>query len=166
MSKQFTQEWYNEYLQRRQQQLAKAGDFPRATPESYQQALPTGEAGLINVPRGDSIMTMAPTTDQLKLNKTEKAYHEWLKLQGHPWIGVQCITLKLGDDCRYTPDFWVLDRHGQLIAREVKGFWRDDAKVKIKVAARMYPFIRFDVVTKLKDRLSLAYPWTHEPVKP
>lgn len=108
----------------------------------------------------EPIMTIAPSSDATKLNKTEQAYHEWLKRQDYQWVGVQCITLKLGDDCRYTPDFFCLDRHGELIAKEVKGFWRDDAKVKIKVAARMFPFIRFSVVMKTKDA------WTHTPVKP
>lgn len=105
-------------------------------------------------------MTIAPTTDAISLNKTEKAYHEWLLGQDYQWVGVQCITLKLGDDCRYTPDFFCLDQHGELIAKEVKGFWRDDAKVKIKVAARMFPFIRFQVVMKSGTE------WSHTPVKP
>ena len=33
---------------------------------------------------------------------------------------------------------------------EVKGFWRDDARVKIKVAADIYPF-RFLAIKKAKD---------------
>ena len=37
--------------------------------------------------------------------------------------------------------------NGQLEAHEVKGFWEDDAKVKIKVAAELYPF-SFVAVTK------------------
>ena len=30
---------------------------------------------------------------------------------------------------------------GTLELHEVKGFWRDDAKVKIKAAAQQYPFV-------------------------
>src|SRR5258708_1512548 len=80
-------------------------------------------------------LTLKATTDEAKLNKLERDYLAHLRLQGKTWIGVQNITLKLGDDCRYTPDFWTLSVD-ELTAWEVKGFFRDDAKVKLKVAAR------------------------------
>ena len=38
------------------------------------------------------------------------------------------------------PDFAVLPADGVLEIHEVKGFWQDDARVKIKVAASLYPF--------------------------
>jgi hypothetical protein len=84
----------------------------------------------------------------VKLNKLETAYYNHLKPL-HVWIGVQCITLKLGHDCRYSPDFWTVGGIGQLEAHEVKGkmFW-DDAKVKLKVAATMYPMFDFYLVTR------------------
>jgi len=47
-------------------------------------------------------------------------------------------TFKLADDTRYTPDFAVMLANSELEFWEVKGFWRDDAKVKIKVAAAMF----------------------------
>lgn len=53
------------------------------------------------------------------------------------------ITLKLADDCRYTPDFFVVDLLGGITFEEVKGFWRDDAKVKIRVAAQQFPQFTF-----------------------
>lgn len=96
------------------------------------------------------------STDRAKLNKTEKAYLEHLLAQQHDFVGVQCLTFKLGDDCRYTPDFIFL-RNGKLEAHEVKGFWRDDAKVKIKVAARMYSWIVFCVVMKNKDQWDVSF---------
>ena len=39
---------------------------------------------------------------------------------------------------------------GELEMHEVKGFWREDARLKIKVAAEQFPF-RFVAVTKSKD---------------
>lgn len=96
-------------------------------------------------------------TDVLKLNKTERAFYKYLKSINPPWIGVQCMTLKLGDDCRYTPDFFVLNHAGKLIAHEVKGFWRDDAKVKIKVAARMFLWIEFWVAVKKGSGFEESY---------
>jgi len=48
-------------------------------------------------------------------------------------------TFKLAKDTRYTPDFAVMLANYELQFWEVKGFWRDDAKVKIKTAAAMFP---------------------------
>lgn len=55
----------------------------------------------------------------------------------------EAVTLVLADRCRYTPDFFVEYADGHLVFEEVKGFWRDDARVKIKVAARLYPMFSF-----------------------
>ena len=106
-------------------------------------------AGLEHFPRPAITQQVAESKDVQKLNKTERAFLEYLRRE-HRWIGVQCLTLKLGDDCRYTPDLWTHGSDG-FTAWEVKGFWRDDAKVKIKVAARIYPMIRFIVVSKDRD---------------
>ena len=53
------------------------------------------------------------------------------------------VTLKLADDTRYTPDFYVLELDGSVSLVEVKGFMRDDALVKLKVAASQFPEFRF-----------------------
>lgn len=107
------------------------------------------------------ILKLSLSTDCQKLNKTESAYLQFLKTQDLQWIGVQNITLKLADDTRYTCDFFCIDHDGILHGREVKGtFVRDDAKVKIKVAARMFPWIRFSIVKKVKNG------WEHTEVKP
>lgn len=53
------------------------------------------------------------------------------------------VTLKLADDCRYTPDFFVVDLLGGITFEETKGHWRDDAKVKIRVAAEQFPQFTF-----------------------
>lgn len=81
---------------------------------------------------------------QTHMNKTEERY-AWL-LEGRKQAGeiqryeFEKITLKLGADCRYTPDFYVVNRESEVEFHEVKGFFRDDAKVKIKVAAENFPF--------------------------
>lgn len=53
------------------------------------------------------------------------------------------LTLKLADDTRYTPDFYVLELDGSISLIEYKGFMRDDALVKLKVAATEFPEYRF-----------------------
>lgn len=85
------------------------------------------------------------------MNRLEAAYGEHLMacfdVEWHKYEG---LTLKLGDDCRYTPDYLVMKKGGQIECHEVKGFWRDDARVKIRVAAAMFPF-RFVAVTRSSD---------------
>jgi len=61
---------------------------------------------------------------------------------------IQNITLKLGDDCRYTPEFNYVDEKGRFTIVEVKGFMRDDAQVKLKVAARLFRRFNFVLVKK------------------
>jgi hypothetical protein len=58
------------------------------------------------------------------------------------------VTLKLADDTRYTPDFWVVYPTGRVEFIEVKGFWRDDARVKIRVAAAQFPEFAFHAARK------------------
>lgn len=100
--------------------------------------------------------------DVSDLNKTEAAFLVKLRADKWAWVGVQAITLKLGDDCRYTPDFFTISE-GHIVAWEVKGFWRDDARVKIKTAARAFPFIQFIAVTA-KDRKFTG--WNEEEIAP
>jgi hypothetical protein len=78
------------------------------------------------------------------MNKTEAAYDAHLKQQLHSgavqWYKFEGIKLRLADNTFYTCDFAVLPLSGILEMVEVKGFWQDDARVKIKVAASIYPF--------------------------
>jgi len=69
------------------------------------------------------------------------------KLSTHPQYGPE----PLFDGADYLParDDKRLLASGELECHEVKGFWRDDARVKIKVAASIYPF-RFVAVRKVK----------------
>ena len=89
-----------------------------------------------------------------EMNQTEKLWAEDLdicKVDGTViWWKWNCIKLKLADNTFYIPDFLVLQADGHLRVDEVKGFWMDDARVKIKVAASMYPFIFIGVSRKAK----------------
>ena len=78
------------------------------------------------------------------LNKTEQAYEallkEWQHLGIVAWFKFEGMKLRLADNTFYTPDFAVMLANGQIEMHEVKGFWQDDARAKIKIAADMYPF--------------------------
>jgi len=62
------------------------------------------------------------------------------------------LTLKLAKLTTYTPDFFLLYPDGHIELHETKGFMRDDANVKIKVAASMYPFFTFILVQKVRKQ--------------
>lgn len=98
------------------------------------------------------------------MNKLEQRYAAHLELERLAgvwlWWEFEPITLKLAHDTRYTPDFALLDPGGHLVLHETKGFWRDDARVKIKVAARLFPFFRFTAVEWQRK----AQHWTFKQV--
>jgi hypothetical protein len=83
---------------------------------------------------------------QGEMNKAEEAYSWVLERRKNAgevaWYKFEAITLKLADNTRYTVDFFVMLINGELEAHEVKvkAIFQDDAKVKIKVAAAMFPF--------------------------
>lgn len=82
------------------------------------------------------------------LNKTEISFFEYLENTSPlpTKVYAQAITLRIANGCRYTPDFFTI---GQGIkAYEVKGFMRDDAAVKLKVTASLFPWIKFHLVTR------------------
>lgn len=98
------------------------------------------------------------------MNKTEAAYSLVLQVKKAAgdvlefWF--EGLTLKLGPDCRYTPDFVVQRADGSLELHEVKAgivesdkvkpLWKDDSAVKVRTAADKFPF-RFLVVFQAPD---------------
>lgn len=86
-----------------------------------------------------------------KMNKTEAAYsrHLWeLTIAGEViWFRFQPMRLRLADGSFFTPDFGVLTRDCLFEFHETKGFWREAARVRIKIAAELFPF-RFIAITR------------------
>jgi hypothetical protein len=80
-----------------------------------------------------------------EMNGTERKMAEHLEGMKHRGEIIdyrfESVTLKLAKDTRYTPDFMVMMPDGEIQFWEVKGFWHDDARVKIKVAAALFPFL-------------------------
>lgn len=79
-----------------------------------------------------------------EMNKTEAKYDSYLWDRRHAgavlWHKFEAVKLRLADNTFYSPDFAVMLADGTMEMHEVKGFWEDDARVKIKVAASLYPF--------------------------
>jgi hypothetical protein len=98
--------------------------------------------GRITVPRG--------------MTRIERDYGEHLlaaKAEGGiAWYAYEGLTLKLADDCRYTPDFVVMVHDGEMELHETKGpYAREDSLIKLRLAARLFPF-RVYLVTREGDR--------------
>lgn len=86
-----------------------------------------------------------------QMNKRERAYEIHLEAERKAgrvlWFLFEGIKLRLAEKTFYTPDFVVMTADGLIEFHEVKGFWEDDARVKIKCAAESFPF-RFLAITK------------------
>jgi predicted nuclease of restriction endonuclease-like RecB superfamily len=80
-----------------------------------------------------------------KMNQTEAEFAAFLergKQAGEIlWYTFEGIRLRLADNTFYVPDFQALHKDLSLVIYEVKGFWTEKARVKIKVAADKFPFI-------------------------
>jgi len=78
------------------------------------------------------------------MNKTEAHYEIQLKAKEWSgeilWYKFEGMKFRLADNTFYTPDFAVMMKDGTIELHEVKGYMQDDAAVKIKVAADIYPF--------------------------
>jgi hypothetical protein len=85
-------------------------------------------------------------------NKLEKAWAQ--QLENYKKAGIivfwrfEAVNLRLAEKTFYKPDFLVIRASGEVEFYEVKGHWRDDARVKIKVAASLYSFFIFTAVSK------------------
>lgn len=108
-------------------------------------------------------------------NKVEREYANLLECRKaareiHTYT-FETVKLILGDRCSYLPDFLVLKPDGLVEFHEVKTMWKrkkgpdrpgwqEDARVKIKVAARAFPWFRFIVAIRARDG------WEFEEIKP
>jgi len=108
------------------------------------------------------------------MNKLEAAYALILEARKRNGeiadYAYESVTLKLATGVRYTPDF-VVWREETLYGtwariadvvelHEVKGFMRDDARIKLRVAAKQFPYFTFRLCRRLKGS------WTIEEVTP
>lgn len=100
-----------------------------------------------------------------EMNKTEALYAAHLeRLKQLSIIAdfrFECVKLRLADKTFYTPDFMVIKPDGTLEMHEVKGYWEDDARVKIKVAAGEFPFVFVAVKRNARTSDGWEREWIH-----
>jgi len=83
-----------------------------------------------------------------QMNKTEAEYAALLEQRRRAgevaWFKFEGVKLRLADNTFLTPDCAVMLSDGTMEMHDVKGsprIFQEDAKVKMKVAAEMYPFV-------------------------
>jgi len=89
-----------------------------------------------------------------QMNRLEKGYSELLELLKKSgeiveWM-YEPVKLRLAYKTFYTPDFLVIKKECMEF-HETKGFMRDDAAVKLKCAAQIYPWFRFILIKREKQ---------------
>jgi len=116
-----------------------------------------------NIIPGSTIKTKHRNHIPGVMNKLEGRYAEYLegqKLAGEiiAWQ-FEPIKFRLAKATFYSPDFLVIVKNNRIRFDEVKGYWEDDARVKIKVAANLFPWFEFYGVTFHKK-----LGWQFEPI--
>lgn len=105
------------------------------------------------------------------MNKTEARRAEALELRKRAGLlhdyAFEAVKLRLADNTFLTLDFLLIASDGTVELEDVKGrkgdsyYTTEDARVKIKVAARMYPWFR--IATVWEDK---AGDWKREEINP
>jgi predicted nuclease of restriction endonuclease-like RecB superfamily len=125
--------------------------MPFARDEAELRQLLTGTATRIigdATPVEPALCVARPTTQDPYASKLERRYAETFLAPSltngdlKAWW-YEPMSLRLGKGCFYTPDFLLQDANDRLIVDETKGYWREAARVRIKIAAQRYPCFTF-----------------------
>ena len=85
-----------------------------------------------------------------QMNKTEQAYaallEERKKAGEIHHYQFEAMALKLAKLTTYTPDFFIINADGTIEFVEIKGYWHQAGRIKIKVASEMHPWFKFTAV--------------------
>ena len=134
MSEPFSEAW----LEERAEFIRRTGDIPHE--EAARMPAIGAESGKV-APKASSVKVRKPRG----MNQWEAAFAreelEPRRLIGEiQWYGFEAMKIRLADGAHYTPDFAVLESSGALWFAEIKGFAREAAVVRFKVAAETTPF--------------------------
>lgn len=126
-----------------------APNAPKSIRDDVSQAKPASKPGRRKTAKGPKAFALGrlpPGT----MNKTEARYMLYLEDEVRAgrviWFAFEPLKLKLAKATFYTPDFLVMMADRSLEFHEVKGFWMDDARVKIKVAADKFGLFTFRAI--------------------
>lgn len=107
------------------------------------------------VPGGHTKATAKPKG----MNKWEAAFALTLEYQRSigelVWWDFEPFRIRLADGAFYRPDFVTVDKEGRTAIYEVKGHFREAARVRLKVAVEKLPY-PFYLVRKSKGELRVT----------
>lgn len=70
----------------------------------------------------------------------------------------EAITIRLAPKTTWTPDFFIIKKDGTAMFHETKASWKgagqDVSRVKVKLAAEMYPEFEFSVIMIKNKKVS------------
>lgn len=122
MALRLTEDQYKDFVSRNKGMLCKAALLPETPVEAEKK------------PR------MNKTERRYQTEKLEPAMHDG-KITS---FAFEALKFRLAGKTFYTPDFGVMRNDGVFELHEVKGGWiQEDAMIKFKVAAEMYPYFRW-----------------------
>lgn len=117
---------------------ALVGRAGLALPLAVQQPSKKGQA-LLCTSAYDSTLEEEYAAFLELLKRAHDIWDYWYK----PW------KFLLAKQTTYEPDFLVQRPNGFLEVHEVKGYWREDAKLKWKITMDRYPFFTYVVIQKI-----------------
>lgn len=96
-----------------------------------------------------------------KMNKLESRYAQYLEAlkfgkEIRDWR-YEPFKLKLAEKCTYCPDFFIVTKDGAFECHETKGWLREDSWIKLKVAAREFPWWQFKLITWGQGQWEVKY---------
>lgn len=131
-------------------------DLPKDAPGGWARGGKGRKRAAEAAPGPSSLGVRLPTKNAAGQNKTEAAFAGYLDDLGRTdailAYGFEAMKFKLGPRTWYTPDFVAFLPTGRMIAIEVKGFMRDDAAIKFKLAPVMHGQIQFFMVKRVRRR--------------
>ena len=104
----------------------------------------------------DAPKRVRPTDGMNKLERLFADHLKWMQeVRLIEWWKFEGITLTLARSrngvkgARFCPDFCTMDNEGRLTCWETKGFMREAAHARLKIAAELFPGIRFVLVKRV-----------------
>lgn len=89
-----------------------------------------------------------------QMNKLETAYSQlldnWMMSGKILWYKFEGMKFRLADNTFFTPDFCVMMADSSMELHECKGYMMDDANVKLKLCASLFPFPVFIIRANAK----------------
>lgn len=156
MSLRWTDQEFEDWRQRKGAHAEKPVQAVRSALErqGWKDRPKTPQAGIkATKPRRDAI------SGKRGMNEWEREFAAQLEVRKQDgeilWWGFEPIRIRLASGAWYKPDFVTVDKQHRTEVYEVKGLWREAARVRFKVAVEKLPY-QFYIVRLHKGELRVT----------